>query len=278
MKKVMAAVFCLALLGCERAATGPEKRESPLVKSAVIDLPDDSLLPNESIRLEPDITFEEEVDTAKVRYSWSITKDGLPVDLEEAVGKTLDWVPAEPGRYWAQLTMEYQDQRIQVLVLVVVLEGKSDSAPLDWFKQGIVGEWKGAVVTPWIAPYGIEMVFRADGNYSSRGLGPISPDSPSLLAEPAPVDTGVPDSTGPATWISPGLYYGSDEDSPLKTYNLDDVDASGNASGEIVVYFAPTTTVDELRHVRLSEDKTRLSFDLWHLGHGPIKVEMVREP
>jgi hypothetical protein len=39
-----------------------------------------------------------------------------------------------------------------------------------------------------------------------------------------------------------------------------------------------TTTRDDLRHVKLSPDGKRLSFEMWHFGtYGPVAVELRRK-
>jgi hypothetical protein len=107
------------------------------------------------------------------------------------------------------------------------------------------------VTTPWIPPYEIAMVFRADGSYSAY----------------------TTDTSG-----SPALYYGMDADDPGKIWSLEDVTASGNAVGKITVVFdVGTTAEDDIESMRFDPDFNGLRFSMYHFGqYGPLKVELRR--
>lgn len=257
MKKLLLAILCLAWAGCdnpEPAGPGnPDKTAGTLV-SAKLDVPEESPAVNEAVRLEPELVFSGEVDSSRLKISWSVDRDGISVPLETTAERILEWIPTRPGRYSAHATVEYGDKTIEIYVLIIVVPG-GDAQGLEAIRKGVIGKWKGTVTTPWIPAYEVEMEFRGDGTYSAR-----------VVAQPEGSTTSA-------------LYYGTDAESPLKTWLLDDVKANGDAVGEIQVYFDPTTTVDELRHLRLGEGGGTLSFEIWHFAiYGPVRFDLVRAP
>ncbi|MGA9654610.1 MAG: hypothetical protein WBV96_11930 [Polyangia bacterium] len=74
------------------------------------------------------------------------------------------------------------------------------------------------------------------------------------------------------------LYYGSDDDSPLKLYNITDLQANGDATGTIVIYFsANDTDLDNLEGIELSADGSNLQFYFMHFGeYGPLQYDLQR--
>jgi len=76
----------------------------------------------------------------------------------------------------------------------------------------------------------------------------------------------------------PALYYGSDDDSPLKLYNITDIQANGDATGTIVIYFsANDTNLDNLQGIELSADGSHLQFYFMHFGaNGPLQYDLQR--
>jgi hypothetical protein len=119
-------------------------------------------------------------------------------------------------------------------------------------RAGFVGTWAGCVNEPWIPFYWVTVTFRADGTYSATGLG-----TQSGIHEPA-------------------FYYGTDSDSPFKTYALNDFRADDNGVGQIdIVYDADSINRDELRNIMLMGD--RLEFEFFHLGqYGPFTFRLYR--
>lgn len=258
MKKFLLACLCLAWAGCETSnptnPQAPDGKGGALV-SARLDASGDSLAVNEPVRLETKPVFSGEIDSAQVKVSWSITRDGEPMLRQDSAQRILDWVPAQAGTYSAHATVEYGGKTVEVYVLIIVTAG-SEARQLEAIRKGAAGKWQGTVTTPWVAPYPIEMELRADGTYSARMLSQV-------------------------VGSSSALYYGTDEDSPMKTWSLDDVKANGDASGEIRIVFdvVYTTTQDEIRHLRLGGDGKTLAFDMWHFGqYGPVHLELTRVP
>lgn len=261
MRKLLLACLSLAWIGCQEdpALSGPEKPDtkSGSLVSARLDAPAESLAVNETVRLEPQLVFAGEVDTGKVRFNWSITRDGKPVPIGEAAKRILDWIPSKPGTYSARLTVEYGDKTVEIYVIVVISASGGDEAKrLAEIRKGMLGSWKGTVTTPWVAPYTVDMELRGDGTYSARNLTP-DPD-----------------------FRVPALYYGTDEDQANKVWLIDDLKANGDATGEIHVSFGEGNAVrDEIRHLRVSADGSRLSFEMWHFGtYGPVAFELTRAP
>jgi hypothetical protein len=254
------AMLALVLAGCETSPTAarqPEATPGGSLVTAHVGLSADSLAVDEPVRIEPEVVFSGEADTLLAKYNWKITKDGVAVELPDAASKVLDWIPAEPGNYSAHLRVEYGGKTVDLFVVVVIREGDGGAGKLAEIRKGMIGNWSGTVTTPWTPEHPIEMAFRGDGTYSARNPSPGT------------------DSLGP----TPALYYGTDEDHPLKTWFVDDVNASGEASGEIQIVFGTvyTTTRDALRRVKVSPDGKRMSFEMWHLGnYGPVAVELQR--
>lgn len=121
------------------------------------------------------------------------------------------------------------------------------------FRQAMVGTWTGTMTCPWQAPIAVSFTFRADGTYSSK----------------ADVE-----GTGPA------LYYGSDLDSPLKTYNVYDVSQTERKFGlcRLTVYFQGSETTVEEELQDLTVTGTTLGFQFLHLGkYGPVSVQLSRK-
>lgn len=260
MRRLLLIALSLAWAGCETApTTAPEPEPGGTLVGARIDPPADSLAVNEPLRLEPEVVFSGAVDSPLVKYAWKVTKDGVPVELPDAARKALDWIPDQPGTYSAHLRVEYGGKTVEIHILVIIKEGDGGAGRLAGIRKGMIGDWTGSVSTPWLPAYPIHMTFRADGSYSARN----------------------PEPGGDSIGSTPALYYGTDEDHPLKTWLVDDVKASGEATGEITIVFGQvyTTTRDELRRVRLSPDGSRLSFEMWHMGtYGPVAVELARKP
>jgi hypothetical protein len=115
----------------------------------------------------------------------------------------------------------------------------------------MVGTWVGCATTPWTSPYWVTVSFQSDGTYSARA-----------------------DENRDAL-VSSAFYYGSDADSPLKVYEVDDLQADLEGVGQIdVVFDVGTVTRDELRNIRLMGDQ--LAFEYFHFDHGPITYELWR--
>ncbi len=128
--------------------------------------------------------------------------------------------------------------------------------PLAALRAAMVGSWRGMTSTPWTAPYTTEVTFSADGHYRAHTVG----------------------GSGPA------FYYGTDDDSPQKTYLLDNLLANGDGSGEIeILFFAGTpTNRGLLEHVRACHNRggDRLDFEFWAawVGRaGPVTFRLARQ-
>lgn len=111
----------------------------------------------------------------------------------------------------------------------------------------MVGTWSGCVTTPWVAPYWVTISFRDDGTYSGRAL---------------------------AGATEPAFYYGSDEDSPEKVYELNDLQDDLEGIGQIDIYFwEGNVNRGELRNVSLMGNK--LEFEFFHRGsYGPLTYQL----
>jgi hypothetical protein len=126
------------------------------------------------------------------------------------------------------------------------------ASSLGGLADGIVGTWQGCVTTPWVPVYWVTMTFRADGTYSASAS--------EILDEERTV----------------AMYYGIDDDSPLKTYSLDDLQANGKGRGTIDIDFGQgSVNRDDLRNVALMGDE--LQFEFWHRAtYGPLTFQLKR--
>ena len=137
-------------------------------------------------------------------------------------------------------------------------DGASEAA-LARFQVGMVGAWTGTATAPstwnWTKAT-VEFAFDGDGHYHARCIAHDGTD-PECVA----------------------LYYGTDDDSPEKTYAVSAVRPDGKATGDIRVYFFPgDTTDDALNAIDLDPTGQTLSFDLMHLrDYGPIHYALVRQ-
>jgi hypothetical protein len=124
--------------------------------------------------------------------------------------------------------------------------------------SGIVGSWHGVVTTPWVDPYEVTAEFGADGHYSAKCIANSD-------------DCCV------------AFYYGTDKDTPIKTYTIEDATLSGNVTGTIAIAFDYGTFFDtpgwqgELSHVEIDADGNRARFDFETSdGYGPVHFELER--
>jgi hypothetical protein len=127
--------------------------------------------------------------------------------------------------------------------------GSWEQQELARIRAGVIGTWKGLQTNPWNGVCETKITFEADGHYGAH-----SPDDMCVV-----------------------FYYGTNDDSPEKTYLFDDVQADGDGSGEIQIYFGPNDTVrGEMRHVWLSPDARALTFECWRGDYGPLMFKLER--
>jgi hypothetical protein len=125
------------------------------------------------------------------------------------------------------------------------------SSEFQRIRDGMVGTWMGQQSNPWTAPYQVRITFTADGHYSAHCAQASCPD--------------------------PVFYYGSDDDSPLKIYELVDLHQNGTADGRIMLFFGPNNaqwkTLDALY---VSLDGQHLTFEFWNGDYGPLVFNLTR--
>jgi hypothetical protein len=123
-------------------------------------------------------------------------------------------------------------------------------------RNGVIGTWTGTATTPWVAPYPVTFTFDSYSHYSAKCL------QSGCIA----------------------LYYGTDEDSPLKQYDITDIQANGDADGTIDLVYnasgpADSPTQEDLKGISLSADTSRLQFYFMHFGeYGPLQYDLQRDP
>jgi hypothetical protein len=117
-------------------------------------------------------------------------------------------------------------------------------------RAGMTGDWAGCVTTPWVAPYWVWITLRDDGTYGARSQ------------------------TNQAGPPQPAFYYGSDEESPEKRYELNDFQDSLKGVGQIDIWFNKgNTNRGELRNIKLMGDQ--LEFEFFHRGeYGPLTYRL----
>ena len=122
---------------------------------------------------------------------------------------------------------------------------------LEIIQEKIIGQWEGNVTTPWVDTYSVEIEFRENGTYSAHNTSSSYP----------------------------AFYYGTDDESNLKTYYIYDLYTSGEAVGSITIFFdVANTTIDKLDFVSFSNNYNSLTFEFWHNAvYGPIEFNLVRE-
>lgn len=143
-----------------------------------------------------------------------------------------------------------------------------DTSPSDQLtaaRQALGGTWHGVVTTPWMAPYEVLASFQADGGYSAHCLY----DS----------DNDGDDVDG----CCRAFYYGSDLDSELKQWRLEDVSANGTFSGEIDIAFCYEgeecylpSWQGEVDDLQFDATGDRLRFEFRHDGYGPVTFDLER--
>jgi hypothetical protein len=118
-------------------------------------------------------------------------------------------------------------------------------------KNGIIGTWTGTATTPFWSPYHVTFTFDSYSHYSSRALD----------------GNGVP-----------ALYYGTDDDSPQKQYDITDIQANGDATGTIDICFDVSgCNRNKLQAIQLSADLSRLKFYIMYLEqYGPLQYDLQR--
>jgi hypothetical protein len=130
-------------------------------------------------------------------------------------------------------------------------------------RSGMPGRWEGLASTPWVGSYRVEITFGTDGTYSGR-------------------------CTEFSTDCCRAFYFGTDLDTPLKTYSVEDATLSGNVLGELAIvvhyyYSEPNefTVFDnpgELSHIEFDAAGLRMRFELRRNGKGPILYDLRRLP
>jgi hypothetical protein len=160
--------------------------------------------------------------------------------------------PSSSGKLKASVRVIAMDGKPEACKGFEFDRGETTAASYEALATGIVGRWEGCVGTPWTPLYAVSVTLREDGTYTAESDEVL--DGSKMIA----------------------MYYGMDEDSPLKTYAITDFQASGLGIGQIdVVFDVGSVTRDELRNVRLMGDK--LEFEVFHLGqYGPIMFELNR--
>lgn len=123
-------------------------------------------------------------------------------------------------------------------------------------ENAMTGRWRGTQTNPWFGTYVVAFRFDADGHYASRTMS----------------------GGGPA------LYWGTDEDTPLKQWRLDHVNADAKGIGEIDVAFAYGNGIYGLplwqgviESLVFDAARERMHFVMTRAdGYGPIDLDLWR--
>ena len=109
---------------------------------------------------------------------------------------------------------------------------------LDEVNEKLVGNWFGIVNTPWIDPYHIVFKYNISGNYSCYNI------------------THAEDPYS-------GFYYGTDEDSSIKTIEFENILTNGSVEGDIVIlYSTKTTNTFAIKDLRFYDSGKKVKFNL----------------
>lgn len=252
------AVLCLSIAffaACDKSVSPQPDSKGGVLQSAQVNGSIESLAVGDSIELKAGFTATGEIDTSLIRFAWRLGgSDSGFKDLSQTDIAKL--IPKQPGTYKLYLDISYEGKTVSALIIFVVTErivlvDSAGVAQLRTYIEKLPGHYVGTVTTPWIPPYEIAMIFRADGSYSAYTT-----------------DTSA----------YPALYYGTDEDDPGKSWVLQDVTAAGNAVGKINVVFGTGNSVeDEIESMSFDADFRELRFSMYHLGgYGPVKVALHR--
>ena len=128
----------------------------------------------------------------------------------------------------------------------------SESAEkLQAVQAALPGKWRGEMRNIWTAPYLVDLNFREDGTYSAAC-------------------TNLPAACCTA------LYWGTNDDTPLKRYQLDAWVVSGEVFADMVIpygsngsYAVPTQWSNQLRHIELDASGNGLRFTLERSDNKP---------
>jgi hypothetical protein len=127
----------------------------------------------------------------------------------------------------------------------------------------IQGTWIGHVETPWTEPYNVLISFYNTGIYSAYSISTTR------------FIRSYDDYWGPA------FYYGTDEDSVLKTYEIYDLYSNGKALGRIKIGWnnggdVLGTTQGALKFIAF-QSLNNMTFEFWHFDrYGPVKFILTR--
>jgi hypothetical protein len=121
-------------------------------------------------------------------------------------------------------------------------EGPITVSTYQELSDGMIGTWEGCVDAPWVPLNFVTVTFGSDGTYSA--------DAPERLDG----EEMVP------------FYWDDEEDSPAKTYTIDDLQDSLKGVG--------TMGHLELRNIRLMGDL--LEFEVFEREYGPVTVRLSR--
>jgi hypothetical protein len=115
-------------------------------------------------------------------------------------------------------------------------------------RQRLIGKWAGTRQSSWDGEHAVTLEFFSDGHYSAQ------------CADDCVV-----------------LYWGSNTDSPEKTYLIAHVNADGIGFGMIAIWFGPGNwRPGSIEALTLSADGNTLSFSVWYDTYGPLVFKLTR--
>lgn len=135
---------------------------------------------------------------------------------------------------------------------------------LSDYQANMVGTWIGNAQSPWVSPYNVKITIYDTMHYSAQSISHFYTYS-GIYQEYS-------------QWWGPAFYYGTDEDSEVKTLDIYEIHDNGKAAADIVILFdIGTTNVDSLNQISMSDDFNHLQFDFWHHDtYGPITYNLTR--
>ena len=166
---------------------------------------------------------------------------------------------------WMPMTCSFPPLAISLAPWEADEQQRSLDEALERAIAAIPGDWHGTATSPWEPPYEVSLSFTTAGGYSAH-----------------------------CAWSSNmccvAFYYGTDDDTPLKRYQLDQISIEGHLSGSIDIVFSYPDGLGGVRYdrsgydgamkeVELDATRNRLRFQFWYGDHyGPILYDLERTP
>ena len=211
------------------------------------------------------VTISSETEGSTIYYT---TDGSIPTTESNVYTNPIPVVGNGSEVYIKTLAVKDQCYPSPIIVYYYKIDNDYDSdtymhdLSFDQFPQQIVGSWIGRVETPWVMPYTVEVTFYANGTYSSHSLHKTC-------------------------WIGyseywfeePAFYYGTDNDSEYKQFEIYDIYANGKAIANLDIYYdIGSICRGSMDSITFYNNFKNVSFEFWHFDeYGPVKFILTRK-